>query len=106
MSHGYRNQDIVDGSGRFHEEIGESNLAYELPAKFLTIRIDDLVDEHALLDGKVGEMELILADGADDSSADAYTAMAAAYTGSYDHDFSTLDNLERVRRLQKTGVSI
>eukprot|EP00041_Stephanoeca_diplocostata_P035382 m.1246915 g.1246915 ORF g.1246915 m.1246915 type:complete len:834 (+) comp24688_c1_seq30:199-2700(+) len=105
MSHAYRNQDIIDGSGKFHEEMGESSLAYELPAKLLALRTEDLVDEHALLEGKVGEMELILAENAGEASTDAYTGMSAAYTGAFENEFNVVDNLDRIRRLQQIALN-
>lgn len=47
------------------EEICESSLAFELPAKLLKIRSDDLHDELAMLQGKIGEVGAMMMDGVD-----------------------------------------
>ena len=100
MSQSYRNQDIIaggDGGTCFHEEMRESCLAYELPAKWLMSRIDDLVDEYAKLEGKAGEMEIILAQSQENPTA-GY--VEHAFTGDIEHDIVMIDSVDRQRRLQ------
>lgn len=44
------------------EELAESLVAFEFPAKFLKLRAEDLLDELAMLQGKIGEVEATTAE--------------------------------------------
>ena len=44
------------------EEVAESSLAFELPAKLLKLRAEDLHDELAMLQGKIGEIGALMMD--------------------------------------------
>jgi hypothetical protein len=53
---------IVPVTIEAQEELSESSLAWLLPAQFLALRIDDLQDELAHLQGKIGEVRAVLMD--------------------------------------------